>query len=72
MKPRREHGPWPHGKQTVRCIRCGGTGLDRTRALVYGTSRAYYNGDQERVDQVLCAQCHGRGRILVDRSAPPE
>ena len=56
--------PWPHGKPTVMCERCGGTGLDRRRTELYVASKAHYDDDKARIGQAVCELCSGRGRVI--------
>lgn len=61
---KKSEGPWPHGKPTMQCARCNGTGLDLTRVLTYEHSRAVVEDDKTRAERVVCERCGGRGRVL--------
>jgi DnaJ-class molecular chaperone len=65
MREKPNAGPWPHGRPTIVCPACSGTGLDRVHAGVYLTARTVPD-EQTRILAVRCAACDGRGRQTVE------
>jgi len=58
---------WPHGRPTIICPHCHGTGMSRGEAAAYLSSRAAL-GDALREAAVRCTTCEGRGRLTHERA----
>lgn len=67
MGYKHDRGPWPHGRPTIQCSTCHGSGLSPSLAFVYGASRTVLDEDQ-RAAAVRCTVCDGRGRMTVEHA----
>lgn len=61
---RKEQEPWPYGQPTRTCDRCNGTGLSARAAAVYAASRVDKADDNNRLLDVRCIECSGRGQVI--------
>lgn len=59
--------PWPHGRPTIVCPVCHGSGLDAARAWSHLASRAAVD-DAARELAIRCPACEGRGRLTTEHA----
>ena len=67
MARRKDVGPWPHGRPTIVCPHCHGTGLSSSLAAVYVTTRVVV-AEPAREAAVRCTLCDGRGRLTPEHA----
>ena len=46
-----------------KCIKCGGTGIDKKYKIVYKMQKEYLNKKEEDIEYIRCSSCHGFKKV---------